>query len=367
MDLDIVFLGTSGSVPTARRGLAGTLVRRGGDRILVDCGEGTQRQLLRSSVGLVELQEIFLTHYHADHYLGLPGMLKTFALRGRELPLTVYGPPGLKDLFGVLRRIFGKLTYDVELRELRPGEALERGDHRIFAFAVEHGVTSNGYCLIEDPRPGRFDVETASTLGIPQGPLFGRLQAGETVELPGGGSVTPEQVLGPPRAGRKIVIAGDTRPGPEVLEAARGADVLVHEATFASEEGARAEETLHATAAGAAELARAAGVKMLALTHLSNRYFGPEIAREARAVFAETIVPRDFDIIDVRFPERGGPRLVKGGARGKREEADSHGGDGSGGGGGGPRGGRGDSDDPELGRHPVGARAGGRAPSDATR
>jgi ribonuclease Z len=315
----------------------------------------------------VELQEIFLTHYHADHYLGLPGMLKTFALRGRELPLTVYGPPGLKDLFGVLRRIFGKLTYEVELKELRPGEALRRGDHRIFAFAVEHGVTSNGYGLIEEPRPGRFDVETARSLGVPQGPLFGRLQAGDSVELPGGGTVAPEQVLGPPRAGRKVVLAGDTRPGREVLEAARDADVLVHEATFASEEGARAEETLHATAAGAAELAKAAGVKMLALTHLSNRYFGPEIAREARAVFTETVVPRDFDIIDVRFPERGGPRLVKGGAIGKREETDSHGGDGSSGGGGGPRGSRGDSDDPDLGRHPVGARAGGRAPPDPAR
>src|SRR5919109_2569206 len=140
MDLDVVFLGTSGSVPTARRGLAGTLLRRGGERILVDCGEGTQRQLLRSTVGLVELHEVFLTHYHADHYLGLPGMLKTFALRGREAALTVYGPPGLVDLFGVLRRIFGKLTYPLELVEVRAGDAIERGDYRIFAFSVEHGV-----------------------------------------------------------------------------------------------------------------------------------------------------------------------------------------------------------------------------------
>src|SRR5215216_4459914 len=289
VDLDVVFLGTSGSVPTARRGLAGTLLRRGGERILVDCGEGTQRQLLRSTVGLVELHEVLLTHYHADHYLGLPGMLKTFALRGRDAPLTVYGPPGLVDLFGVLRRIFGKLTYDVELRELRPGEGVERSDHRIFAFSVEHGVTANGYCLVEEPRPGRFDVDKALKLGIPQGPLFGRLQAGETVGLPQGGTVAPEQVLGPPRAGRKVVIAGDTRPGREVLEVSREADLLVHEATFASEEQDRADETLHSTAAAAAELARLAGVKMLALTHLSNRYFGPEIAREARGVFRETV------------------------------------------------------------------------------
>jgi ribonuclease Z len=367
VDLDIVFLGTSGSVPTARRGLAGTLVRRGGERILFDCGEGTQRQLLRSTVGLVELPEIFVTHYHADHYLGLPGMLKTFALRGREVPLSVYGPPGLVDLFSVLRRIFGKLTYPVDLVELRPGDAVERADYRIVAFAVEHGVSSNGYALVESPRPGRFDVDAAQALGVPPGPLFGRLQAGEPVGAPDGAIVRPEQVLGPPRPGRKLVLAGDTRPARPVLEAAQDADVLLHEATFASEETRRAEETLHATAVGAAELARAAGVKMLVLTHLSNRYFGPEIAREARAVFPETVVPRDFDIIDVRFPERGGPRLVKGGALGSPEEAEAHGSDGAGDGGGRPRGGGGDPDDPALGRDPVGARAGRRAASDPAR
>jgi ribonuclease Z len=365
VDLDIVFLGTSGSVPTARRGLAGTLVRRGGDRILFDCGEGTQRQLLRSTVGLIELPEVFLTHYHADHYLGLPGMLKTFALRGREVPLTVYGPPGLTELFKVLGRVFGKLTYDVKLVELRPGDTLERGDYRIAAFGVEHGVSANGYALVETPRPGRFDVETAHRLGVPEGPLFGRLQGGESVEAPGGATVRPEDVLGPPRPGRKIVLAGDTRPARGVLEAAREADVLVHEATFAAEERERADDTLHATAADAAELARAAGVRMLVLIHLSNRYFGPEIAREARAVFPETVVPRDFDIIDVRFPERGGPRLVKGGALGRREEGEPHGSDGAGGGGEGPRGGGGDPDDPALGRDPVGAR-GGRRPAPET-
>ncbi|HEY7002797.1 MAG TPA: ribonuclease Z [Gaiellaceae bacterium] len=367
MDLDLVFLGTSGSVPTARRGLAGLLVRRGGERILFDCGEGTQRQLLRSSVGLVELPEIFLTHYHADHYLGLPGMLKTFALRGREVPLTVYGPPGLRDLFGILRRVFGRLSYEVTLVELEAGETIERSDYRIEAFAVEHGVSANGYALVEADRPGRFDLEEARRLGVPEGPLFGLLQKGERVELPDGGSVLPEQVLGPARPGRKVVLAGDTRAAPSVLEAARGADVLVHEATFAEEERERADETLHSTALSAAELAAAAGVGLLALTHLSNRYFGPEIVREARAVFAETVVPRDFDIIDVRFPERGGPRLVKGGALGRQEEGEPHDTDGSGNRGERPRGGRGDPDDPALGRDPVGARGGRRAAPDGAR
>ena len=316
-----MFLGTSGSMPTAQRAPTAVLVRRGGDRILFDCAEGTQRQLLCSSVGLVELREVFLTHYHADHYLGLPGMLKTFALRGRELPITVYGPPGLGNLFGSLRRIFGKLTYDYELVELRPGDVLPRGDHRIETFPVAHGVSGLGYSLVEEERPGRFDVETADALGVPAGPERGALQRGETVTLADGRVVRPADVLGPARPGRKLSLTGDTAPSPHVVEAVRGADVLVHEATFLDEERERARETLHSTALDAAAVAREADVGLLCLTHLSNRYFGPEVAREARAVFPETIVPRDFDIIDVRFQERGGPQLVKGGAAQRRRDA----------------------------------------------
>jgi ribonuclease Z len=314
-------------------------------------------------VGLVELPEVFVTHYHADHYLGLPGMLKTFALRGRETPLTVYGPPGLIDLFGSLRRIFGKLTYELELVELAKGDVLERADYRIAAFGVEHGVSANGYALVEALRPGRFDVEGARTFGVPAGPLYGRLQQGETITLSDGREIRSEQVLGPPRPGRKVVLAGDTRPARAVLEAAEEADVLVHESTFASQERGRADETLHAAAADVAALARAARVKMLALTHLSNRYFGPEIAREAREVFPETVVPRDFDIIDVRFPERGGPRLVKGGALGWQEEAGPHGSDGAGDGDEGSHRSGGSPDDPAFRRHPVGVATRGRAAS----
>ncbi len=321
MDLDVVFLGTAGSMPTADRAPTALLVRRGGERLLFDCAEGTQRQLLRSSLGLIDLREVFLTHYHADHYLGLPGMLKTFALRGREVPITIYGPPGLTDLFGSLRRIFGRLTFRYELQELRPGSTLDRGDYRLETFPVAHGVSSVGYALVEDDRPGRFDVETAETLGVPFGPERGALQHGQAVTLGDGSVVVPEQVLGDARPGRTIVIAGDTAPCPPVLEAARGADLLVHEATFLEDERERARETAHSTAVDAAELARSAGVRLLALTHLSTRYFGPEAAREARAVFPATVVPRDFDIIDVRFEERGGPQLIKGGARRRREEA----------------------------------------------
>ena len=315
-----MFLGTSASMPTAQRGPAALLVRRGGERLLIDCGEGTQRQLLRSTVGLVDLREVFLTHYHADHFLGLPGMLKSFALRGREAPLTVYGPPGLRELFAALRRIFGRLPYELVLTELRAGDSLARDGYRIETLHAAHGVSAIGYSMVEVERPGRFDVEAADALGVPSGPARGLLQRGESVTLTEGQVVTPDEVLGPPRPGRKIVIAGDGAPCQEVIEAAQGADLLVHEATFGEEEKERAHETQHSTAAEAAVVARAAGVTMLALTHVSTRYFGPELAREAREVFPETVVPRDFDVIDVPFAERGAPQLVKGGVLPRREE-----------------------------------------------
>jgi ribonuclease Z len=320
MDLDIVFLGTSASTPTPRRAPAALLIRRGGERLLFDCAEGTQRQLMRSSLGLPDLEEIFLTHFHADHTLGLPGILKTFALRQREVPLTVYGPPGVRDLMADLRRIYGRLTYEVQIEEVRPGEALERDGYRILAFPVHHGVASVGYALDEDERPGRFDLEAADVLGVPAGPARGELQRGESVTLDDDRVVTPDMVLGDSRPGRRIVITGDTAPVETVRVLSEGADVLVHEATFSEEERERAQETLHSTARQAAEIAHAARVRLLALTHISPRYFGGEIADEARDVFPATVVPRDFDVIEVPFAERGEPTLIKNGARPERAE-----------------------------------------------
>ena len=318
MDLDIVFLGTSASAPTAQRAPTALVVRRGGDRLLFDCGEGTQRQLMRSTLGLPDLEEVFLTHFHADHYLGLPGMLKTFSLRQREVPLTLYGPSGLGELYRSLGRTIGRLSYPVELEEVRPGEALERDGYRILVFPVHHGVSSVGYALVEHERPGAFDVETADALGIPSGPERGALQRGDSVTLDDGRVVTPDQVLGSPRAGRRIVIPGDTAPVETVRVLAEGADVLIHEATFLDDESDRAADTLHSTARQAAEVARDAGVRMLALTHVSPRYFGPELAKEAREVFPDTVVPKDFDVIEVPFAERGLPELVRRGARPER-------------------------------------------------
>ena len=319
MDLDIVFLGTSASAPTAQRAPAALLVRRGGDKLLFDCAEGTQRQLMRSTLGLPDLEEIFLTHFHADHYLGLPGMLKTFSLRQRELPLTIYGPAGLRDLYKSLGRIIGKLSYSVEVEEVRPGEALERDGYRILVFPVHHGVSAVGYAVAEEERPGEFDADTADALGIPFGPERGALQRGESVTLDDGNVLTPDAVLGPPRPGRHIVIPGDTAPVETVRVLSEGADVLIHEATFLEDERDRAADTLHSTALQAAEVARDAGVRLLALTHVSPRYFGPELAREARDVFPATVVPKDFDVIEVPFAERGEPKLVRRGARPEQE------------------------------------------------
>jgi ribonuclease Z len=305
MDLSLFFAGTAGSVPTARRGLPALLLRAGGDRILFDCGEGTQQQLLRS-VGLPELDVIFITHYHLDHWLGIIGILKTFDLRGRDRPLTVYGPPGLKALLDAMRPAWGRVTYPLSLEELDPHEEVAFDGYVVAPFPVEHRVRAYGYSFAEDDRPGRFDAETAARLGVTPGPDFGRLQAGETVN-----GVTPDQVLGEPRRGRRIVYTGDTAPCQATEVFAHEADLLVHEATFLDDELARARETGHSTARQAAEVATAAGVKLLALTHLSTRYFPRDIRDEARAVFPDTLVPRDFDTIEVPFPERGDPHLVK--------------------------------------------------------
>ena len=308
MDLFLTFLGTAASVPTAARGLSATLLTRGGDRILVDCGEGTQRQLLRSRQGLIDLDVVLLTHLHGDHYLGLPGLLKTFALRGRGRPLPLVGPKGLSRLMRTLEPVIGRLSFPVEVVESDGGAVCELEGAAIEAFPTRHSVVSIGYSLVEEDRPGSFDVAAAQRLGVPSGPLFGRLQRGEEVLLDDGTTVRPEQVLGDARRGRRVVMTGDTGPCQTTLDAAWGATVLVHEATFSEEDRDRARETDHSTAAEAAALAEEAGVTLLALTHLGARAMPREIRREAEEVFRRTVVvPRDFDRIEVPNPERGAP------------------------------------------------------------
>ena len=318
MDLSLFFAGTGGSAPAAQRGLPAVLMRRGGDRMLFDCGEGTQRQLVRS-VGLADMESVFITHFHADHWLGLPGMLKSFALRERDQPLTVYGPRGLVELMGVMRIVYGRLPFELSVVELDPAQAVERDGYRITPVPVTHGNReAYGYALVEDERPGEFDPHAAERLGVSPGPDFGRLQHGETVD-----GVTPQQVMGAPREGRKIVLSGDTAPCEALAVAAHQADVLVHEATFTDEEAERARETFHSTARQAAELARDAQVRLLALTHISSRYAPREVRDEARAWFAATEAPRDFDTIEVPFPERGPAELTRWAGRHPRAGADA--------------------------------------------
>jgi ribonuclease Z len=314
MDMSVFFAGTAGSVPSARRGLPAILIRRGGEKLLFDCGEGTQRQLLRS-IGLVDLDAIFITHFHADHWLGLPGLLKSLALRERTSPLTVHGPHGLRELIASMQVAFGRLPYKLTISELEPAQAVARDGYMVAPVPVVHKREGSfGYVIVEEPRPGHLDAELAERLGVKPGPDFGRLQRGEAV-----GGVSPEQVMGETREGRKVVISGDTAPCEALSIAAHQADLLVHEATFLHEEAERARQTLHSTARQAAELARDAEVRLLALTHVSSRYAGGELRDEARAIFPATEAPRDFDTIEVPFPERGGATLVRWSERQARE------------------------------------------------
>jgi ribonuclease Z len=313
MDLEVSFLGTGASVPSARRSTAAVLVARGGDRLLFDCGEGTQRQMQRS-LGLVQVDEIYLTHFHADHMLGLPGLLKTYDLHDREAPLRVFGPPGLTELFTVLRPLIGRLRYPLELGELKAGETVDHDEYVVEGYEAAHNVRAFGWALIEDERPGRFDPAAAKAAGVREGPDFARLQRGEEVKG-SSGTVTPDQVMGETRPGRVIVVTGDTAPSPATVAAAADAELLIHDASFAEEDAQRAAETGHSTLGQAAAVAAEAHVKMLALVHISARYHVGKVLDEAREVFPDCVAPRDFDQIVVPLPEKGSPRLVPDGAR----------------------------------------------------
>ena len=310
MDMQLVFLGTAGATPTVDRGSPATLIIRGGERILVDCGEGTQRQLMRS-VGLARIGTILLTHLHGDHYLGLPGLLKTYSLLGREEPLTLYGPSGLYELLRDAERLVGRPRFPFLVEEVGEGVILENEDYRLITAATEHGLPGLAWCLHEKSRPGLFHPDKAVELGIAPGPAFGRLQRGETVVAPDGREVAPSDVMEASREGRKVILTGDTRPTPAVQELATGATVLVHDCTFGSSELERALETGHSTAREAAEVAAGAGVGTLVLTHMSSRHTWRELRDEAREVFPGALLPRDFDTLTVPYPEKGRARLER--------------------------------------------------------
>ncbi|ADJ14141.1 ribonuclease Z [Halalkalicoccus jeotgali] len=306
MTLRVTFLGTSGAVPTARRNPSGIYLNREGEELLFDCGEGTQRQMMRFSTGF-SISAIFLTHVHGDHVLGLPGLLQTLDFNDRADPLVVHTPRGtrrtVEDLVGALD---ARLGFPVEVREVAPGEVVRDGeDYEIQAFRTDHRTHSVGYVLVEADRKGRFDRERAEELGVPVGPAFGRLHAGEPVELADGTVIKPEQVVGSPRPGRRVVYTGDTRPTEETVDASEDADLLIHDATFGDDWAERARETGHSSAREAGELAARTGVKRLALTHISSRYAGDasRLANEASEEHHEAFVAEDGLEIEVPFPE----------------------------------------------------------------
>ena len=303
--LSITLLGTGAACPSIERNVAALAVAREGETLLFDCGEGTQRQMMRYGVSFA-FREIFFTHYHADHMLGVTGLMRTMGLQDRTLPVTLYGPRGAERVLGAAISLgIERNRFPIEIREVGPGDRLAREEYDIVVFPTDHRADTVGYALAEHTRLGRFNPERARELGVPEGPLWGKLHKGETVELPDGRRVGPADLVGQPRRGRTVVYTGDTRPSPGVVEAARGADLLIHDSTFGEEERARAEETGHSTAAQAAEVAREAGARRLVLTHISPRYTrdAPELLAEAKAVFPESVVARDGLTLEVPFVE----------------------------------------------------------------
>lgn len=290
----VTFLGTAAARPTVGRNVAGIALQREGDLFLFDCGEGTQRQMMRFGSGF-GVQAIFITHLHADHFLGIVGLIRTMGLQGREEPLTLFGPPGSEEVLRTAVHLgVDRIPFPVQFRVLEAGACVNFGEYEVEAFRVHHGTPSLGFALREHPRLGRFDVQRARALGIPEGPLFGKLHKGEAVEV-NGQTILPSEVVGDPRPGRLLVYTGDTRPADSTREMAAGADLLIHEATFTHDEADRASSTFHSTAMGAAQVAADAGVERLILTHISARYAdnpSPLLA-EAQTVFQNTTVAHD--------------------------------------------------------------------------
>ena len=305
--LRLTFLGTSAAQPTLHRNLSGLAVKANTDLLLFDCGEGSQRQMVRYGTGFT-VDAVFFTHFHADHYLGIIGFLRTLGMMGRDTPVQLYGPPTARRLLHQAVHLgVEALSFPVEIHELRDGDTVPRRGYSVRAVGVDHRINALGYVLQEDERPGKFNIEKVRALGVPPGPLYGQLQRGEPVTLGDGTTVRPEDVVGEPRPGRRLVISGDTRPCEALVRASRDADLLVHESTFADEEQPRAQETRHSTAREAAQVAREAGARRLILTHLSSRHDTDpsKLLVQAREEYSGPIEVA-FDGLTVELPLRDG-------------------------------------------------------------
>jgi ribonuclease Z len=314
-NMELVFLGTGASWPSVERNVPAVALKRGSEILLFDCGEGTQRQFQRSGLSYMQVQKILITHLHGDHYYGLPGLVQTMKLNDRKEPLVIVGPPGTKQMcidFGVIPRSEPKEArgrrggdsggFKVQVAEITSGAVLEGAGYKVHAREVRHTTYALAYAVVEDTRPGRFNKPAALALGVPEGKMFGQLQRGESVTLPDGREITPEMVLGPARRGRKVVYTGDCVPCEQTVELAAGADVLVHESTYAND-FPDANKHGHSTAAQAAFIAKAAKVGTLYLTHISPRYVkAAPLVEEARKIFPESHEAYDLLQAVVKFP-----------------------------------------------------------------
>ncbi len=310
MSLQVIFLGTAASIPTVARALPSVVIKRKNEILMFDCGEGVQRQMIKARVGFHKKMKVFITHMHGDHVLGLPGILQTMSLLDRTKRLDIFGPVGIKAFIeGIEKTVQFVLTFRVEIHEIEDEDLIcEEREYYVQTARTDHIVPSLAYSLIEKPRPGRFNPEKAKALGIPEGPLWSKLQHGETVRISSGKVVGPEQIVGAPRAGRKITYSGDTRPTKSLAKLAKNADLLIHEATLEDELFERAQEDGHSTASEAAEIAKKAKVKRLILTHVSSRYKSTEhLLEQARKIFSNVNVAEDFMKIEIPLVEAENP------------------------------------------------------------
>ncbi|WP_319508121.1 ribonuclease Z [uncultured Methanolobus sp.] len=304
--LRVTFLGTGGSLPTPERNPSAIMVNREGELMLFDCGEGTQQQMMRAKTGMKALSSIFITHFHADHILGIPGLIQTMSFHGRTEPLKIYGPHWVHEFAKILSALgYYKLRFEIDAIDLNPGDIIKRDDYSIMALKTEHSIPSLGYALIENERIGKFNRQKAIDLGVQPGPLFSKLHRGESVELDGK-VIHSKDVVGEGRPGRKIVYTGDTRPCKAILEASRDADLLIHDSTLASDQQEWAIESMHSTAQEAAALAKEAKVLKLVLTHISSRYSddASQLFEEAKDIFENVVVAEDMMELDIPYRDK---------------------------------------------------------------
>lgn len=301
----VTFLGTGGTLPTPDRNPSSILVNREGDMILFDCGEGTQQQMMRAKTGM-KLSSIYITHFHADHFLGIPGLIQTMSFNGRKEPLDIYGPAWTKQFTHLLIQLgYYKLGFDIAAHELEDGEIIDRGDYFIKALGTDHGIPSLGYALEEKRRKGRFNKEKAIELGIPEGRLFSRLQNGESIHIDGR-VIHPSQVMGKSRRGRKMIYSGDTRPCKNIEAESKGADLLIHDSTLSEDLKDWAIETKHSTSAEAARIARDANVRQLILTHISSRYSEKRdvLLDEAKRIFENVQMAEELMEVEIMLSDK---------------------------------------------------------------